>query len=159
MARGVHIRVEISDNLGIVAEEIVFEFLDSAIIARDNGRRKNNGVGTLQANKFVSLIGHTHQSGKLFALSTSGYHHNLVWRILLNILYRDEVVCINKIEMFDNFDVSLHTATLYQNFPAVASGGVQELYDSFNLGSKSGQDHPTGCRGHNRIYIFQDRSF
>ena len=37
MAGSVHIGVEISDDFRIMAEEIVFEFLDSAVVARDDG--------------------------------------------------------------------------------------------------------------------------
>ena len=109
--------------------EVVLEILYGQFVARDNGRREDDGIRGFELEELVCASRGSAKSCELFALSTGGQDEDFLGRVVLNILDVDDLTGGRAKHTGENshFDVCFDTTTFGHHFAPVLIGNAHDL--------------------------------
>src|SRR3989344_2647871 len=142
VAGGMHIRRMIRDDVRALARKIILQFLHRALVARDDGRREDDGIRRLQAYVLVRLVADAGQRCEFIALRAGRQDDESLRRILRHVLDGDDgvVFVLDESELARDLDISAHGTAVDDDLLAVFLGEVDDPDEALQMRGEHG-DH------------------
>src|SRR6185369_10384842 len=132
------------DHVGFAAEEMIDHTIDCLLVARNDARRKHDGVAGLDLGVLMVVDGRSRKRGHRFALRAADHHANLLRRIVLDLLRVNEGVRgkIDVSEVLGNLRRFGHRSSNQCNLPVVLMSQFQRELDAVDRRREAGDEQP-----------------
>jgi len=128
-----HIHHLVVINLGALASEIIFQMTDSAFIAGNRWRRKDDSIARLNFQGAMFLIYNAHQNSLFFRLRASANNQNLARSRLF--VSSEEIIVPLALQYFHSWAISTAVRILNPSIALYADvyGQCQHLLNAANV--------------------------
>src|SRR3989344_6283352 len=130
------------DDVIALAVQVVLQALDSPLVPGDDRGREDDGVVLLELDEAMIIGNDARKSGILLALGTSTDDHDLIVRILMDVVYGNEGLFLGfeVTQFLGYFDIHLHAVAFQSHALAHTFGIFDQVGDTAHLGCESSDD-------------------
>ena len=141
-------RVVVDVRAGL--EQVVDRARDRLLVARDRAGADDDRVAGLDLDEAVVAVGHPGQAGHRLALGAGRGDHELVVRVVLDLVLGDDRrrVVRQVAEVGRDPEVLLHRAADDRDAAVDVGRGVEDLLDAGDVAGEGRDDHPAVERLH-----------
>jgi len=142
VAAGMDVHDAAVDDVVAQAVDAVLDLLDGALVARDDRGGEDDDIRFLDGHVAVVAAHDAREDGVGLALGAGADDHDAVFRILMDVFYRDQGVLMRRYvaELLGDAHVHLHAVAVQGDFlPDLLAVGEQ-ISDALQLGGEGADD-------------------